>query len=129
MPEDTRLQVGYPAMQATVVLSGLVDSSDESKTAAWLFNPYGPFAADGVTRSPLYQQDALYAPVTLDLGLYTDAAAGTATQGTPEWVRKFTGYVDTCVVSDDGSVTFTCLSRCASCCAARRRCRRCSTWP
>jgi hypothetical protein len=102
MPENARLQVGYPAMSCSFTLSGLVDVTDESKTAAWLFDPYS-------TSSPLYQSDALQAAVTVDFGLYTDNAAGTATQGTPEFVRKFTGFVDDYTVSEDGTVVFTCV--------------------
>jgi hypothetical protein len=104
MPEGTRLEVGYPAMSCTFTLSGLVDVTDESKTAGWLFGPYQ-------ASSPLYYKDALYAPVTVDIGLNTDNNAGTTTQGTPEYVRKFTGYVDDYVVNDDGSVTFTCIEQ------------------
>jgi hypothetical protein len=104
MPEGTRLEVGYPAMSCTFTLSGLVDLTDESKTAGWLFGPYQ-------ATSPLYHKDALYAPVTVDIGLNTDNNAGTATQGTPEYVRKFTGKVDYYTVNDDGSVTFTCIEQ------------------
>jgi hypothetical protein len=104
MPDSTRLQVGYPAMSCTFTLSGLVDVTDESKTAGWLFGPYQ-------STSPLYQQNALYAPVTVDIGLNTDNTAGTTTQGTPEYVRKFTGYVDDYTVNDDGTVTFTCIEK------------------
>jgi hypothetical protein len=104
MPEGTRLEVGYPAMSCTFTLSGLVDVTDESKTAGWLFGPYQ-------VSSPLYYKDALYAPVTVDIGLYTDNNAATTLQGTPEYVRKFTGQVDSYVVNDDGSVTFTCIEK------------------
>lgn len=97
MPAGTRLQVGYPSMQARFTLSGLVDQTDESKTAAWLFGRYS-------TTSPLYQLDALFSAVTVDLGLYPAAAAGT-----PEYVRKFTGIIDDYVANPDGTVSFTCI--------------------
>ena len=97
MPAGSRLQAGYPSMQAELTLSGLVDQTDETKTAAWLFDQYS-------TTSPLYRQDILHSLVTVDLGLYT-AAAG----GTPEYVRKFTGLIDSYQVSPDGSVSFTCI--------------------
>src|SRR3954471_11211812 len=82
LPEGSRFQVGYPAMECSFTLSGMVDQRDASKTAAWLFGRYS-------TTSPLYHADAVYSPVTVDLGLYTSASAGT-----PELIRKFTGVVD-----------------------------------
>src|SRR3954466_4450454 len=97
LPEGSRFQVGYPAMECSFTLSGMVDQRDASKTAAWLFGRYS-------TTSPLYHADAVYSPVTVDLGLYTSTSAGT-----PELIRKFTGVIDSYVVNDDGSVEFTCI--------------------
>jgi hypothetical protein len=118
MPASTRLEVGYPAMSCTFTLSGLVDLTDESKTAGWLFGPYQ-------ATSPLYRKDALYAPVTVDVGLNTDAAAGSATQGTPEYVRKFTGKVDATSSTTTAPSRSPASRRCGSCCAERPSCRRC----
>src|SRR3954467_12221412 len=97
LPEGARFQVRYPAMECTFTLSGLVGQRNASKTAAWLFGRYS-------TTSPLYHADAIYSVVTVDLGLYTSASAGT-----PELIRKFTGVVDSYTVHDDGPVEFTCL--------------------
>jgi hypothetical protein len=47
LPDQTRFQVGYPAMECTFTLAGLVDQRDESKTAAWLFGKYPTVASDG----------------------------------------------------------------------------------
>lgn len=100
MPDGTRLQVGYPAREATIVLSGLVDQTDESKTAAWLFGPYS-------TDSPLYRSDVLYCPVTVDLGMYPEGS-----YGVPEMLRKFTGVIDAAAVDPQaGTVTLTCIDR------------------
>lgn len=96
-PEGTRLQDGYSSAQASFTLSGEVDQSDESKTAAWLFGAYS-------TTSPLYHSDAFRAPVVIKLGLYPDGAGGV-----PELLQKFTGYVDGYQVDEDGNVAFTCL--------------------
>ncbi len=98
LPEGTRLLDGYPSAEATFTLSGLVDPTDESKTAAWLFGPYS-------LTSPLYRKDAFRCPVTIDLGVYPDGG------GSPEFIRKFTGYVDRYTVAVDGSVEFTCIDR------------------
>ena len=102
LPDGSRFQVGYPAMQATVTLGGLIDPNDETKTAAWLFGRYS-------ATSPMYRHDALAAPVTVDLGLYTDAS-----NGIPMLLRKFTGEVDEYTVNDDGTVSFTCIDAIAS---------------
>lgn len=98
MPDGTRLLTGYPAREATVVLSGLVDQDDETKTAAWLFGPYS-------TTSPLYGSDVLYCQITVDMGVHTPGS-----YGTPEMIRKFTGRVDEVAVDpQSGAVTFTCI--------------------
>jgi hypothetical protein len=103
MPQGTRLDVGYPKIDADLTLSGLVDPADETKTAAWLFGPWGTQAADG-TVSPLYRAKVLYSPVTIDVGLNPAGSSGT-----PELLRKFTGYIDEISVSGDGTVTLNCL--------------------
>jgi hypothetical protein len=97
MPAGTRLEAGYPAMQASFTLTGMVDPTDESKTAEWLFGRYQ-------TTSPLYKQDAFRCPVTIDIGLYPDGSAGV-----PELLRKFTGYVDEYVEDTEGGIAFTCI--------------------
>jgi hypothetical protein len=84
-PDQSRFQVGYPAMECTFTLAGLVDQRDETKTAAWLFGKYPTVASDGSV-SPLYQQFVEQSAVTVDLGLQP---AGTA--GVSELLRKFTG--------------------------------------
>lgn len=99
LPDGTRLIEGYPSATATFALSGMIDPADETVTAEWLFNPYS-------TNSPLYRQDAFRSPVTIDLGLLPDGAGGT-----PEVVRKFSGYVDSYTVSTDGAVEFTCIDK------------------
>lgn len=98
MPSGTRLQVGYPAREATIVLSGFIDPNDETKTAAWAFNPYS-------TDSLLYRSDVLSCSVTVDLGLVLDGSLGV-----PEYVRKFTGWVNNVAVDPQGgTVTLTCI--------------------
>lgn len=96
-PEGSRMQVGLPSLRCSFTVAGLVDRTDESKTAEWLFSPYS-------TTSPLYHSDALYSVVTVDFGVYTSTSAGT-----PEYVRKFTGVVDSYEVNEDGSVSFVCV--------------------
>lgn len=103
LPDQTRFQVGYPAMECTFTLAGLVDQRDESKTAAWLFGKYPTQASDG-TISPLYQQFVEQSPVTVDLGLQP---AGTA--GVSELLRKFTGTIAYYQENADGTVDFTCI--------------------
>jgi hypothetical protein len=103
LPDQTRFQVGYPAMECTFTLAGLVDQRDESKTAAWLFGKYPTTASDGST-SPLYQQFVEQSLVTVDLGLQPAGAAGVS-----ELLRKFTGYVAYYQENPDGSVDFTCV--------------------
>lgn len=94
MPDGTRLITGYPTASATIVLSGLVDQQDESKSIAWLMNPYSP-------TSPLYRKDATGSVVTIDAGVYVPGS---------ETLRIFTGVVDDCAVDGKaGTVTLTCL--------------------
>jgi hypothetical protein len=50
LPDQSRFQVGYPAMECTFTLAGLVDQRDETKTAAWLFGKYPTTASDGTCR-------------------------------------------------------------------------------
>lgn len=103
LPQGTRLETGYPKIDADITLSGIVDLTDETKTAAWLFGPWGPQADDG-TVSPLYQTQVLYSAVTIDVGLDPTGSAGV-----PELLRKFTGYIDQISINTDGSVTLNCL--------------------
>lgn len=99
MPDGTLLVTGYPTAAATIVLSGLVDPTDDTKTAAWLFNTCE-------ATSPMYHYDVVGAPVTLKHGLY-DADD---TSATPEMITSFTGYVDDAVVDTAaGTVTLSCL--------------------
>jgi hypothetical protein len=81
LPDQSRMQVGYPKITAQFTLSGQVDQTDETKTAAWLFRRWS-------ATSPLYRTDALHTPVTIDIGLYPDTAGGTpepdTAGGTPE---------------------------------------------
>lgn len=95
MPEGTRLEEGFSAVQGTFTLAGRVDASDVTKTAAWLFGRYS-------TTSPLYQSDALYAPVTITLGLYPEGSGGT-----PELLTKLVGLVEDYGLDSDGNVAFT----------------------
>jgi hypothetical protein len=97
MPDGTRLITGYPSAQATIVLSGLIDQTDASKTIAWLLNP----AESG---SPMYRKDALGSRVEVQAGLYLPGST------TPETYTTFTGTVDDYSVDmQDGTVTLTCL--------------------
>jgi len=97
MPDGTLLITGYPAASAQVTLSGLVDQSDASKTAAWLLNPAEP-------TSPMYRTDALGAPVTIKAGVYTPGSS------IPELFTLFTGTVDDYTVNVlAGTVTVSCL--------------------
>jgi hypothetical protein len=101
MPDGTRLAAGYPAMQATFTLSGMVDQTNEKMTAAWLF---GLYAVPGVVASPLLRKSVLGAAVTIDLGA---PPVGTTTV---EYVRKFTGTVDSLTIDPiSGTVAFTCI--------------------
>jgi hypothetical protein len=94
MPDGTRLIAGYPTRTAQITLAGLVDQTDETKTAAWLFNPYS-------AGSPLYQKQVRLSTVTIDLGVQP--------AGTPELVRQFTGTIDDWTYNGDGTVTVQCL--------------------
>lgn len=96
MPDGTRLVTGYPTAQTTLVLSGLVDQTDETKTAAWLLNP-------NETTSPLYRLPLAGSPITVKAGLVPG-------NGTTELLTSFTGYVDDPVIDAvAGTVTLTCL--------------------
>ena len=97
MPDGTLLITGYPAASAQITLSGLVDQSDASKTAAWLLNP-------AESTSPMYRTDALGAPVTIKAGVYTPG------NSIPELLTVFTGTVDDYTVNvQAGTVTVSCL--------------------
>jgi hypothetical protein len=101
MPQGTRLEEGFSAVEGTFTLAGRVDPLDETKSAAWLFGRYPRKAADG-SISPLYRQDLLMADVTISLGLYP-AGAG----GTPELLTKLVGKVEDYSVDGNGNVRFT----------------------
>lgn len=96
MPDQSRLLEGYPTMEATFTLAGLVDKSDETKTIAWLLGRYS-------TTSPLWGTDVNGRDVTVELWGYPEGC-----EGVPEKVRKFTGTVDT-YTQAGGAVQFSCL--------------------
>lgn len=97
MPDGTRLLGGYPAASATVVLSGLVVPGEETKDAAWLFNPWS-------TTSPLYRLDPTGSEVVIENGVYTTPGED------PELLTIFSGEVDECEVDPlTGTVTLTCI--------------------
>lgn len=97
MPAGTRLLAGYPAAQATVVLSGMVDPADASKDAAWLFDPWN---AD----SPLYGLDPSGSPITVAEGVYTEPGKAA------EMLQVFPGEIDEALVDlVGGTVTLTCI--------------------
>lgn len=100
MPDGTRLEAGYPATEATIVLRGSYDLADESKTVLRLFGQYR-------TDSPLYRKRILGSAVTIDVGLYPEGE-----EGEPERLRKFTGSIDSYNVDPaTGTVTLTCIDR------------------
>lgn len=95
MPDGTRSDAGYPARTADLTLSGYVDRTDLSKTAAWLFNVFDP-------TSPLYRLPIHGAAVTIDAGVWTSVGL--------ELIRQFTGTVDAITVDPDaGSVELACV--------------------
>lgn len=96
-PGQSRVAGGTPSTTAEFTVSGLVDPTDETKTAAWLFGSWQ-------STSPLYRQTVLQRPVTIDLGVVPDG-------GAPELLRKFTGFIDSKTVNSDGSVTFSCYDK------------------
>jgi hypothetical protein len=98
MPEGTRLISGYPAATATVVLSGMVDQADESKSAYWLLNPYD-------TTSPMYGNNAIGAPVELQAGVQPPGAAA-------ELLTTFVGTVDDVQLDPaTGAATLICIDK------------------
>ena len=97
LPSQVGLAGGQPSMTADFTLSGMVDPTDASKTAAWLFRRYN-------TDSPLWRTDAMQSPVRISAGGYPEGCAGV-----PELIRQFTGYVDDYECNTDGSVTFHCI--------------------
>lgn len=97
MPEGTRLVAGYPAASATVVLSGLVDRTDETKSIAWLLNPFQ-------TDSPMFRLDATGSDVVIE--------AGVRVQGAKEMQTVFTGSIDSMLFDPEtGKATLTCIDR------------------
>jgi hypothetical protein len=96
MPDGTRLITGYPSAAANLTLSGLVDRSDETKTAAWLFNPYD-------STSPMYRQDFTNIPVKIELGVHLPST------GVAEYVTSYTGVIVDYIVNPvDGTVAVVC---------------------
>jgi hypothetical protein len=97
MPDGTRLITGYPSAEAQMTLSGLVSTTDASKTIAWLLNPNEP-------TSPMYRYDALGSLIVIKAGL---ALPGSAT---PEQFTIFTGYLDDYTVDTQaGTATLVAL--------------------
>lgn len=95
MPDGTRLISGYPSATATVVLSGNMDPTDETKTAASVFAPYD-------SRNPTYHGDDMDAPIVIQQGVYDGAGS--------EQFTTFTGGVDDVLVDSEAeTVTLTCL--------------------
>lgn len=86
MPVGTSFTVGYPSMALSFTLADV----------AQLFAPYN-------SGSAMWRKSALKAPVTLDIGFNPPGTTAT------EWLRSFTGSVDTYVCNPDGSVDFTCI--------------------
>lgn len=85
-PDGTRFEVGYPSLQLTFVYADTTG----------MFAPYN-------TASPIYRHPAAKCAVTCDWG------TPTGVNGATEWLRKFTGQVDTYEVMTDGTVKFTCI--------------------
>lgn len=107
-PAGSRMQPGYTSRTATIVLNGTVDKSNSSRTAAWLFSDY-PIKDSTGAASPMYRKHALYADVTIDIGIYIP---GIKLPGDPSvvWIRKFTGMVDTYGTNArTGDVTISCI--------------------
>lgn len=98
MPDGTRLISGYPSASATVTMSGLYDTTDETKSAAQLFNRNDP-------SSPLYRTDAGQAAIVVRAGLDT-------TGNTPELLGQFVGVIDDYEYEvSTGVVTVSCLDK------------------
>lgn len=99
MPDGTRIEAGYPAAGCDLTLSGSVVYSGTTYTAAGLFSPYS-------TGSPLYRQSVLGCQVTVDVAVI----GGSSTEANPEWLRKFTGTIDTLTVDPvAGTVELECI--------------------
>jgi hypothetical protein len=94
-PDQSTYQVGWPTASADFTLSGLVDKTDATKTAAWLFGRWQ-------TTSPLYRTDALLTAVTIDIVL--------GIPGATETIRKFTGFVGY-YTRQGSAVAVTCVDR------------------
>lgn len=95
LPDGVQSVTGVNSALATVVLSGLVDQTDATKNAAWLFNPYS-------TDSPLYRLDPTDSVVVI--------SAGVANKSPSELVPLLTGVVSKVTVdSQAGTVTIECI--------------------
>jgi hypothetical protein len=97
--QPVRTQPGLPSATASFTLTGQIDPSDPTKTAAWLFRRWN-------AASPLWHTDAMQALVTISAGFVVDGSNGSA-----EAVQQFTGYVDSYTCNIDGSVTFQCVDQ------------------
>lgn len=87
MPSGTRIAAGYPSMGLSFSLADV----------AGLFAPYN-------TGSAMFRLTALKCAVTVDVGTFPPGCNGVA-----EWLRKFTGSIDSYQCNTDGSVDFTCI--------------------
>jgi hypothetical protein len=95
VPAASRLIAGYPAASCNLTLSGLIDPADETKTAAWLFDPWN-------SESPLHGIDLTGSTVVLETGFDYDDG--------PELLPVFTGEWDDCTVDHTtGVVTIACV--------------------
>jgi hypothetical protein len=97
VPDQVRMQSGFPTIAVTFTLSGYVGDM----SAADFFRRWN-------RDSPLWLSDALNAKVTVDIGLLPDGAAGT-----PELIRKGTVFVDSYSCKADGTVEFDCVDKAA----------------
>jgi hypothetical protein len=105
VPDQVRMQSGFPTIAVTFTLSGYVGDM----SAADFFRRWN-------RDSPLWLSDALNAKVTVDVGLLPDGAAGT-----PELIRKFTGSSTPTVARLTGPSSSTVSTRRLCCGRSRRR--------
>lgn len=98
-PDGTQRVTGSPAAVAAILISGLVDQTDATKSAGGLFSPYA-------TDSPLYRlNDQIPGSAVV---AYAGAAVGTG--GTPELPAIFTGVIDKITYDPQtGIVTLDCV--------------------
>lgn len=95
LPDGTKSVTGHLSAGGTVVLSGLVDQTDVTKNAAWLFNPYS-------TDSPLYRLDPTGSVIVV--------SAGVANKSPDELVPLLTGVVSKVTVDmQAGTVSIECV--------------------